>query len=101
MKKIKDIFSFLLAVFPQDSETSTDPVQESAPAEKKAPVKKKPPTKKKTKKSAVKPVSEYRFNQIDSIPTYKFDKQTNPIIKAAGRKGKTSKKAAPNRKAAA
>jgi len=109
MKKIKGIFLFLLAVFlgaalavhAQDSEASAEPAKETAPSEKKAPVKKKSPAKKKPKKSTVKPVSEYRFNQIDSVPAYKFDKQTNPIIKTSGRKGKTSKKTVPNKKPAA
>jgi hypothetical protein len=44
---------------------------------------KKAAVKKKIKKPAPKPVSEYKFDKIEQIPAYTFDKQTNPIIKGA------------------
>lgn len=102
MKQIKGIPLFLMAAFlgtvlaiqAQDSGTPPETSTESAPAETKPPVKKaaKKPAKKK-KKPAPEPASEYKFNQIDSVATYKFDKQNNPIIKAVPKK-KTAKKAA-------
>ena len=45
------------------------------------------------KKKPAKPVSEYKFSSGESVPTYKFDKRANPIVKAAKKK-KTAKKAA-------
>ena len=111
MKRIKGISIFLMAVFlgavlavyAQDSETpaetSTATQKDGAPAETKAPVKKAKKAVKKKKKPAPKPVSEYKFSQISTVPTYKFDKQTNPIIKA-GPKKKTAKKAAAKKAAA-
>ncbi len=88
----------ILALQAQDSGTPPETSTESAPRQ--APVKKavRKPAKKK-KKPAPKPVSEYKFNQIDTVPTYKFDKQTNPIIKAKPKK-KTVKKAAVKKAAA-
>ncbi len=53
--------------------------------------------KKKAKKPAPKPVSEYKFERIDHMPAYTFDKQTNPIIKGV----KPKKKAVKSKKAAA
>ena len=101
MKRIKGIFIFLMAAFlgaalavhAQDAETPPEVSTGSAPTETKAPVKKaaKKPAKKK-KKPAPEPVSEYKFDQIDSVPTYKFDDQTDPIIKTEPKK-KTAKKA--------
>ncbi|MBI4803199.1 MAG: hypothetical protein HY796_11820 [Elusimicrobia bacterium] len=57
------------------------------PAEKK-------PVKKKAKKKPAPPASEYKFKQENSVPTYKFDKRANPIIKDAKPKKKTAKKQA-------
>lgn len=100
MRRIKGISIFLMAaflgagmtVYAQDMTTPPETSMESAPAETPAPVKKAKKAKKK-KKPAPKPVSEYKFTQIDTVPAYKFDKQTNPIIKAKPKK-KTVKKAA-------
>jgi hypothetical protein len=60
----------------------------------------KKPVKKKGKKRPPEPVSEYKFDKIEHIPTYKFDKKTNPIIKEPKTKKKAAKKAAPGKKAA-
>lgn len=65
------------------------------PARKKRTAKKKKPARKKKKEE---PVSEYKFSSSESVPTYKFDKRANPIVKkkkkpakkkgaAAGKKG--------------
>ncbi|HBB67513.1 MAG: hypothetical protein A2X28_00860 [Elusimicrobia bacterium GWA2_56_46] len=59
-------------------------VKTAAPAKKKI-VKKK-------KKPGAKPVSEYKFDRIDHVPAYTFDKQTNPIIKGAKPKKKKPSK---------
>ncbi len=99
MKRIKNVLAGLLMIFAaaalmvsaQDTGTPPETSTESVPQ--KAPVKKAGKPAKKKKKPAPKPVSEYRFNQTDSIPAYKFDKQTNPIIKARPKK-KPAKKAA-------
>jgi len=108
MKKIKYISGVALAIFAatallvsaQDSATPAETPAESAPAETPAPVKKAKKPAKKKKKPAPKPVSEYKFTQIDPVPAYKFDKQTNPIIKTKAKK-KTAKKAAVKKAAAA
>ena len=57
--------------------------------DKKAAAKKKPAKKKKP----APPVSEYKFSSGESVPTYKFDKRANPIVKASKKK-KAPKKAA-------
>ena len=100
MKYFKIILGASLAIFAggallvstQDPGTPPEASTESAPTETKAPVKKAKKPVKKKKKPAPKPVSEYKFSQIDTIPAYKFDKQTNPIIKAPPKK-KAAKKA--------
>jgi len=114
MKKINGMFMLILAAFlgaalavhAEDSETpaetSSATAKESAPAEKKAPAKKKAkkPAKKK-KKPVEKPVSEYKFAPTETVPTYRFDKQTNPIVKPAKPKKKSSKKGAAKKAAPA
>ncbi len=59
----------------------------------KAPVKK---AAKKKKKKKAKPVSEYKFSAVEKVPTYKFDKKANPIVKTskkkAAKKGGRAKK---------
>ena len=109
MKKLLNLFMTLLLpaalclpAFAQDEgdapseETGAEaPAKPAAkPAAKKTAPKKKPAAKKK-KKKAPKPVSEYKFTSAEAIPTYKFDKKANPIIKPAKKKKKkTSAKAA-------
>jgi len=91
-----------LPVFAQDEEGAAPKEDASGtaseapapkPAPKKAAAKKKAPAKKKKKKPA-KPVSEYKFTAADSVPTYKFDKKADPIIKAPKKKKASSKGAA-------
>jgi len=98
MKKFKHIFIFSLATFVSAALTihaqdaagpSSAPVKSAAP-EKKSQAKKK--IAKKKKKSGAKPVSEYKFDRIDHMPAYTFDKQTNPIIKSARPKKKKPSK---------
>ncbi len=89
-----------LPSFAQDEESAAPKEETAAPAKpaakpaakkpaKKAPAKKKPAKKKKP----VKPVSEYKFSSGESVPTYKFDKRANPIVKAPKKK-KAARKAA-------
>lgn len=49
------------------------------------PAPKKKPAKKKKKKPA-KPVSEYKFTAAEAVPTYRFDKKANPIVKPPPKK---------------
>jgi hypothetical protein len=88
-----------LPVFAQDqtSAVSTESANTSAPAAKKAPGKK--AVKKKARKKIKKAVSEYKFDKIEHIPTYKFDKKTNPIMTPPATKKKASKKSKPANKA--
>lgn len=53
---------------------------------------KKASKKKAKKKKPAEPPSEYKFSAVETVPTYKFDKKANPIIKET--KKKSSKKAA-------
>ena len=58
----------------------------------------KPPGKKKRSgnKSGArrrKPASEYKFERIDNMPAYKFDRKTNPIIKGGRRVKRAASKA--------
>lgn len=62
--------------------------KEEAAAQKAAAKKK--AAKKKAKKKAE--VSEYKFSSVESVPTYKFDKKANPIVKQG--KKKAAKKGA-------
>jgi len=55
----------------------------------------KKPAKKGAKKAAKKPVSEYKFDAVEKVPTYKMDKNADPIVKPA----KKAKKAAPKKPA--
>jgi len=103
MNKLKKIFFFsLLVLIPatllvsaQDSNDSTEASTETAAPVKQTPIKKQAKKKvtKKTKKSPPKPDSEYIFKQVDSVPTYKFDKKANPIIKEIKTKKKPSRSA--------
>ncbi|MEI7481364.1 MAG: hypothetical protein WCK75_03345 [Elusimicrobiota bacterium] len=103
MNKLKKtLFISLLTLIPatllvsaQDSKDSTEASTETAAPAKQAPLKKQPKKKvtKKTKKSPPKPDSEYIFKQVDSIPTYRFDKKANPIIKEIKAKKKPARSA--------
>lgn len=103
MNKLKKIFLIsLLVLMPatllvsaQDSKDSTEASTETAVPVKQTPIKKpaKKKVTKKPKKSAPKPASEYIFKQSDSVPTYKFDKKANPIIKEIKTKKKPSRPA--------
>jgi hypothetical protein len=84
----------------QDDETAAPKEETAAPAKPAA----KPAVKKTAKKPAAKkkpakkkkpapPVSEYKFSAVDTVPSYKFDKRANPIVKAPKKK-KAPKKAA-------
>ncbi len=64
-----------------------------------APAKKAPAKKKAKKKKPAKPVSEYKFSAVEKVPTYKFDKKANPIVK--GGKKKAAKKGTKGNKAPA
>jgi outer membrane biosynthesis protein TonB len=105
MKKLLNLLLPLLLLgalaplsFAQDE--STAPVEEAAAPAKPAatPAAKKPAKKAAAKKKTVKkkkadaPVSEYKFSSAESVPTYKFDKKGNPIVKA--KKKKPAKKSA-------
>ncbi|HAH32771.1 MAG TPA: hypothetical protein DCL44_10705 [Elusimicrobia bacterium] len=77
---------------PQDGSLQTDTADQPAASLKKVTTKKKPAKKKKIKKAAAPaPVSEYKFKAVGTPPTYKFDKQGDPIIK-------TKPKASPKKK---
>lgn len=90
-----------LPAFAQDEESAPPKEETAAPAK---PAAKKPAAKKADKKAAAKkkpakkkkpapPVSEYKFSSGEAVPTYKFDKRANPIVKAPKKK-KAPKKAA-------
>lgn len=110
MKKIKIVSAIALAmlaaaallVSAQDPGTSTGTSKESVPSGKTAPAKKPAKKKavKKTRKRPPPPASEYRFDKIDSIPSYRFDKKANPIMKDV-KPGKKPAKAAKGGNAAA
>lgn len=56
--------------------------------------------KKAKKKKPAKPVSEYRFSSAESVPSYKFDKKGDPIVKASKKKKAPKKDAAKTGKTA-
>ncbi len=107
MKRIKNIFIISLVVFAaaallvsaRNSQASTETTNKSATPAKKG--LKKKPVKKKTGASARKPASEYKFDKVDSVPTYKFDKNANPIIKKSKPNQKSAGKAAASKAEAA
>lgn len=89
--------SLLLAAFclPALAQDGTSDAQAPAAQEQEKPAAK--PAKKASKKKAKKkkpaePPSEYKFSAVETVPTYKFDRKANPIVKET--KKKTSKKAA-------
>jgi hypothetical protein len=97
--------SFLFAAFcPLSQAGARQAKSESPEAPETAPVKKKtPPKKKKPKK--VKAESEYKFTATDATPSYRFDKNGDPILKrgkyAKAAKSENKKSRAPeNGKAA-
>ncbi len=77
--------------FDKDSAPITKDKKKAAPKAAKKTAKKGP------KKAAKKPVSEYKFDAVEKVPTYKMDKNADPIIKPA----KKAKKAAPKKPAPA
>ena len=108
MKKILNLLLALLLpaalCLPASAqEDGAAPAEESAaegtekPAAKPAAKKPAPKAKaKKKKKKKAAPVSEYKFTSADAVPTYKFDKKANPIVKPAPKKkgGKAAAKPA-------
>lgn len=64
---------------------------EAKPADKPAP-KKPAPKKKPKKKKKVPPPSEYKFDAVEKVETYKFDKKANPIVKKKPAKKKPAAK---------
>ena len=98
MKKILNLLLALLLpaalCLPASAqEDGAAPAEESAaegtekPAAKPAAKKPAPKAKaKKKKKKKAAPVSEYKFTSADAVPTYKFDKKANPIVKPAPKK---------------
>lgn len=103
MKKIENMFAILFLMFAAatltvsalDSFSAAGTTEETASPAQKAPAKKqiKKKNTKKVKKTTHKPASEYIFNGVSTIPTYKFDKKANPIIKEIKPKKKTGKSA--------
>jgi len=98
---MKKILNLLLAILlpaalclpASAQEDGAAPAEESAaegadkPAAKPAAKKPAPKAKaKKKKKKKAAPVSEYKFTSADAVPTYKFDKKANPILKPAPKK---------------
>lgn len=92
MKKILNLFLALLlpaalclpAAAQEDSTAPAEGTEAAAPA--KPAVKKPAPKAKKKKKKKPAPVSEYKFTAAEAVPTYKFDKKANPIVKPAPKK---------------
>lgn len=94
---MKKILNLLLAILlpaalclpaaAQDESTAPAEGTETAAPEK--PAAKKPAPKAKAKKKKKKkpaPVSEYKFTAAEAVPTYRFDKKANPIVKPAPQK---------------
>jgi hypothetical protein len=82
---------------PEDTAVQTD----TTPAKTKT-AKKKPAKKKKIKKQPPRePESEYKFKAADTPVTYKFDKLSNPIIKAKPKPKASAKKSKAGKNAAA
>lgn len=83
-----------LPVLAQDE--AAPPAEETAAPKEEAPVKpapKKPaPKKKPKKKKKVPPPSEYKFDAVEKVETYKFDKKANPIVKKKPAKKKPAAK---------
>jgi hypothetical protein len=77
--------------FDRESEPITKESAKKAAAEKAA------AKKKKKKGAAKKAVSEYKFEAVESVPTYKMDKYADPIVKTPKKKkaGAKKKPAAP------
>ena len=77
-------------------EAAAPPAEEAGAPKEEAPAKpapKKPaPKKKPKKKKKVPPPSEYKFDAVEKVETYKFDKKANPIVKE--KKKKPAKKRA-------
>lgn len=73
-----------------DKNGGAQPADEAAAPKEEAPVKpapKKPaPKKKPKKKKKVPPPSEYKFDAVEKVETYKFDKRANPIVKEKKKK---------------
>ncbi|OGR68293.1 MAG: hypothetical protein A2179_03030 [Elusimicrobia bacterium GWC2_63_65] len=93
-KKLKLLLpALLLAVFclpalAQDETSGTageERYSQTEPAAKK-PAPKKKAAKKKKKKKPAEPASEYKFTAAESVPTYKFDRKANPIVKETKKK---------------
>jgi len=86
--------AFCLPAVAQDNQKETSEAtlssdgtytETDAPAKKK-PAPKKTAAKKKKKKKPAEPASEYKFTAAESVPTYKFDKKANPIVKETKKK---------------
>lgn len=102
--------SLLLAAFCLPAAAQDETADAQVPAAQEHETHSEKPAKKAKKKKAKKkkpaePVSEYKFSAIDTVPTYKFDKKANPIIKEGKKKpskkaakGKSSSKPAPKLK---
>ncbi|MFA6434569.1 MAG: hypothetical protein WCW52_07735 [Elusimicrobiales bacterium] len=78
----------------ETGEDSTAPAKKTpakTAAKKKAEKAAQKKTAKKAKKKKLKTASEYKFEKVDSIPAYKFDKKANPIIKKDSPAKKTGK----------
>lgn len=93
--------AFCLPALAQDEgageeQTSRAPAE---PASKKA-APKKAAAKKKKKKKPAEPVSEYKFTAAESVPTYKFDRKANPIVKEPKKKPAKKGAAASKKKTA-
>lgn len=97
--------AFCLPALAQEEEAASGAPTENSEAKPAAepaakPAAKKPAKKKAKKKKPAEPVSEYKFTAAESVPTYKFDKKANPIVKDAKKK-KPAKKGAKGKKGAA
>jgi outer membrane biosynthesis protein TonB len=79
--------AFCLPALAQDEGAGEEQTSQapSEPAAKK-PAPKKAAAKKKKKKKPVEPASEYKFTAAESVPTYKFDRKANPIVKEPKKK---------------
>jgi len=87
--------AFCLPALAQDNQTETseatlssDGTYTSDDTAAKKPAAKKPAAKKKAKKKKkpAEPASEYKFTAAESVPTYKFDRKANPIVKETKKK---------------
>jgi outer membrane biosynthesis protein TonB len=95
--------AFCLPALAQDNQTETseatlssDGTYTSSDTAAKKPAAKKTAAKKKKKKKPAEPASEYKFTAAESVPTYKFDRKANPIVKET--KKKPAKKSAASKK---